>query len=620
VDAWDSVAGICSRRTSEAPDCPDTLFAQGCACWHIFERAEEEIVITPIQLSTHREFYEVEQPQQLIVLLHRYDATNLSMQRIAEVVRAQYPAGDIYAPTLPAGRLSFADPDELAGRIVNTISVHHNTTRYESIILVGHSLGAVLARKVWALAHGARPDATVEPDRCADWAHRIERIVLLAAFSRGWTISSALSPVTRFAWTLGSAWGNFCRHVLGKEPLIFAIRRGAAFLTVSRLQCLAVERQIDKKPIVVQLLGTDDDFIAPTDNLDLATGQNFYFLEVANATHGGIADLPGGEDPEGALSRFHLALTGDQQVLRENSLSPADVFDGYDEVDDFDSAALPNADREVGLVIFVIHGIRDRGFWTRRIARKIKYMARASNRKCRSITSTYGFFPMGPFLLPWVRRNKVEWLLDQYVTAKSLYPDAKFAYVGHSNGTYLLAKALEICPAIRFEEGAVFAGSMVRCDFEWTKYLPDRVSRVVNYIATADWVVAIFPHGLERMRLQDVGGAGHLGFLDSRVTNIHYAVGQHSAALTPDKWEEMANFVLNGTLPASRVPGLVADPRNELLGKYAPAIWGGTLLIALGPGLAMLGVLYWLGGPWAAVLTLIFAIYLFALRMLLTRA
>lgn len=419
---------------------------------------------------------------------------------------------------------------------------------------------------------------------------------------------------------MGTAWGNFCRHVLGKEPLIFGIRRGAAFLTATRLQCLAVEQKIEKNPIVVQLLGTDDDFIAPTDNLDLATGQNFYYLDVANATHGGIADLPGGRDPAGALCRFQLALTGDAHVLRQHSLSPADVFDGYDEVNDFDATALPAANREVTHVVFVIHGIRDRGFWTRRIAQKIRSMARADNVQCRSITSTYGFFPIGPFLLPWVRRTKVEWLLDQYVTAKSLYPNAGFSYVGHSNGTYLLAKALEICPAIRFDKGVVFAGSMVRCNFEWGKYLQGRVSGVVNYVATADWVVAIFPHGLERLRLQDIGGAGHLGFLDAGVTNIHYAKGAHSAALAPDKWEEMANFVLKGTLPASYVQGVVADPCNELRGKYAPAIWGLTLAAVLVPGLMILGVLFWLGGFWAAALTLIFAFYLFGLRMLLTRA
>lgn len=129
---------------------------------------------TPIELAANRELYEVENPRQLIVLLHRYDATNSSMQRIAEVVRAQYPAGDIYAPTLPVGLMSFADPGEIAAHILKTISDYYKAVPYETIILVGHSFGAVLARKVWALAHGAKPDATVEPEDAEGWADRIE--------------------------------------------------------------------------------------------------------------------------------------------------------------------------------------------------------------------------------------------------------------------------------------------------------------------------------------------------------------------------------------------------------------------------------------------------------------
>ena len=129
--------------------------------------------------------------------------------------------------------------------------------------------------------------------------------------------------------------------------------------------------------------------------------------------------------------------------------------------------------------------------------------------------------PHGSFLLPWMRRDKVEWLLDQYVTAKALYPRADFSYVGRSHGTYLLAKALELCPAIRFKR-AVFAGSVVRRRYDWTRFfpttavdpnsgerIPAQVKGVLNYVATADWVVAIFPYGLERLRLQDLGGAGH---------------------------------------------------------------------------------------------------------------
>ena len=136
--------------------------------------------------------------------------------------------------------------------------------------------------------------------------------------------------------------------------MIFGFRRGAPFLTIARLQCLAVDaslRQGDERPpITVQLLGTADDFIAPTDNLDLATGRSFFYIEVDGATHNEIVDLDGEE----AVSQFRIALKGDMKSLADKSISLPDVFEGCDEVDDFDVSIMPQANDDVKRVVFVI--------------------------------------------------------------------------------------------------------------------------------------------------------------------------------------------------------------------------------------------------------------------------
>jgi hypothetical protein len=438
-------------------------------------------------------------------------------------------------------------------------------------------------------------------------------------------ISSALDPGARLLWTIGTAWGNCCRFVLQREPLVFGFRRGAAFLTTTRLQCLAVAARLaaqdQPEPITVQLLGTADDHVAPTDNVDLATGQAFYYLEVTGATHRGIVTLEEGTGPGGALAQFRAALSAGRPALEEISLAREDVFDLFEEtLDDHDAVGPSGRTREVRHVVFVVHGIRDRGFWTRRIARRIKQMARERNELCRSVTSTYGHFPMGPFLAPWTRWTKAEWLLDQYVTAKALYPAADFAYVGHSNGTYLLAKALELCPALRFRN-VVFAGSVVRCGYDWQRHVGQmarlQVERVVNYVATADWVVAIFPQGLERLKLQDLGGAGHLGFgrTGPAVTNVRHVVGGHGAALAAENWDEMARFVLGGAEPqADR--GTRPSTAVARLGRHAPWLW--LLLIALVLGIGALPLVL-LGHPgW--LLAVLFALYLSLLRTVVIKA
>ena len=99
--------------------------------------------------------------------------------------------------------------------------------------------------------------------------------------------------------------------------------------------------------------------------------------------------------------------------------------------------------------------------------------------------------------------------------------ECAFSYVGHSNGTYLVARALKDYPAARFHR-IVFAGSVVRCDYDWlqisrpipgeTSELP-RVDKVLNFTATGDWVVALFPKGLQPIKAIDLGSAGHDGFV-----------------------------------------------------------------------------------------------------------
>ncbi|MGR9145684.1 alpha/beta fold hydrolase (plasmid) [Rhizobium leguminosarum] len=528
-----------------------------------------------IEIPAEGAFIPGENPTFLVVLLHAYDQTPARMGQLASAVRTWRPDCDILAPALPLSVFSLADPERVAQTIMSEISAVEQQ-HHQRIVLIGHSIGAVLARRVWAASHGVSVGS--EPLRMPQsWASKIDRIVQLAALNRGWIISSALNPWDRIRWSLGKLWGNVCRHAFGRDPLIFGFHRGAPFLTSTRLQCLDLQRRLGHNgPLIVQLIGTVDDMVAPTDNVDLATGTSFSYIEVEGVSHEGIADVS-----PGSGEAIRRAVCGTPADVAAVALDPADVFDIHtSDVDDFDLQAPPLSDATVTEVVFVIHGIRDRGFWTRRIARAIRTQASARGLRCRTVTSTYGFFAMGPFLLPWIRRDKVQWLLDQYVTAKSLYPNAAVSYVGHSNGTYLLAKAIELCPALVINR-AVFAGSVVRSDFGWKTYVGNQVAGIVNYVATKDWVVAIFPNGLQTLG-QDLGGAGHNGFSDQNVANVRYVEGDHSAALEARHWNEMSEFIFEGIVPTPNCE-VLQEASVISLGKASLLIW--LLLVALSAGL-----------------------------------
>jgi pimeloyl-ACP methyl ester carboxylesterase len=188
----------------------------------------------------------------------------------------------------------------------------------------------------------------------------------------------------------------------------------------------------------------------------------------------------------------------------------------------------------------------------------------------RARTPTYGYFAMLPFVLPWIRRQKVEWFMDQYVTARAYFPNGQISYVGHSNGTYLAARALRDYAAATFKH-LFFAGSVVRRDFDWLSPIREgRLVKLHNIPAAGDWVVALLPKSVEWYKKFDLGGAGFDGFNDAgKHANITqpkaFAKGGHSAAIAEVHWDHIARFVIDGTVPPeqpeqayvpSRVPWL----------------------------------------------------------------
>jgi hypothetical protein len=284
--------------------------------------------------------------------------------------------------------------------------------------------------------------------------------------------------------------------------------------------------------------------------------------------------MDGSAAGNGRRDVFLAALDGEQSDLEARGIQPTDL--------------MPQPPRpDVTDVIFVVHGIRDTGFWTQRLGTRVQALGRDGNRKriIEKETSTYGYFPLLPFFLSTRRQRNVEWLMDQYTEDLALYPNADFSFVGHSNGTYLLAKALEDYPSCRFKH-VVFAGSVVQTVYDWTRMIRGgRVRAVLNYVATRDLVVAMFPKAFEMLHLQDLGSAGHDGFRigtwqtkPSQNTTgngqfqVTYVRGGHSAAVKEANWDAIAAFVVDGTM-VPPPPALRSEERGRLasvLGAAAP--------------------------------------------------
>jgi pimeloyl-ACP methyl ester carboxylesterase len=417
--------------------------------------------------------------------------------------------------------------------------------------------------------------------------------------NRGWTTSSALDWLTSLNWSVSQTIGEL---LLAGKPTIFALRRGAPFLVNTRLQWLAMmDPNYGSRPklIVTQLLGSNDDNVSPDDNVDYSVDvpysneqQAYHYIEVPMSGHGNVVDMAdkGGATGDDAREKrrevYLTALLSDRAKLAAKSVKREHMADSLPQPPDMD----------VTDVVFVVHGIRDKGYWTQKIARTIKRHAQPGT-KFESWTESYGYFAMLPFVLPSVRQRKVEWLMDRYVEARARYPRARFHYVGHSNGTYLCAQALKDYRAARFER-IVFAGSVVRKDYNWMELIEPphgspRVRKVLNYVATNDWVVAMLPNSVQRWPGFKLGSAGHDGFLQASangpVHQVSYIVGGHSVGHEEANWENIARFIVDGAIPRYEEPLFSHKPSR--IWRTFGALSTPTVMLAL---LAVFGLGGWL--------------------------
>ncbi|HSM81200.1 MAG TPA: hypothetical protein VLS96_05920 [Nodosilinea sp.] len=120
------------------------------------------------------------------------------------------------------------------------------------------------------------------------------------------------------------------------------------------------------------------------------------------------------------------------------------------------------------------------------------------------LRSTYGYFSAFNFFFPWLRRQNIRWLQDKYSYRLALNPEAKFHFIGHSNGTYSLGESLKRVPAMQF--GRIYlAGSVLPRDYPWQERFDlDQVGQLRNDRSCWDWPVGLLCSGLRGIGMTDI--------------------------------------------------------------------------------------------------------------------
>ena len=567
--------------------------------------------------------------RELVIVLHGWSSTPAVMKDVRAVIcgraetgeTAALPHADLIVPTFASpgairadGRLSFVGRIrsifsnlscyELAWDLVCLIEAalddrkKRDGREYERVILIGHSIGALIVRKAVVFAHGKTEDAPLEPAPAAKpWASKIERVILFAAMNRGWKSNQRLSYMPRYTW-FALRFLDFLTRRLPVGKLIRGAKLGAPFVSDLRMQWLRLAQQ-DPSPLpaTIQIRGTKDEVVTEDDSADLEAAGGFIYRTFRGGGHLSIVQLSPLKHPAHAAWR---------KAFVEVLTAPRAAIPG-------DPILRPlQPDKSVERVVFIMHGIRDYGAWTTRVAGEV---TRLCPGKVVPLTPSYDYFPMGRFLLFGSRQRNVRWFMDEYTEAAALYPRDAFSFIGHSNGTSLVGSALRRYKTPVFDR-IVCAGSVLPRKFPWDEFIiGKRVTAIQNYVATADWVVGFFPGFFQwvsedvfrRQRVPDIGSAGHNGFTNgsARTHEIDYARGGHGAAIVPGNMVNLARFALGEDVTSAMVPHVAGEEDRsgfvDFFSKFCVLVW---LIIVAILVVVIFGPLF-LGLSWAVTWTIV---------------
>ena len=155
-------------------------------------------------------------------------------------------------------------------------------------------------------------------------------------------------------------------------------------MTELRLQWLAMRQRAQRErgpggAVTVQLVGSVDDIVSPNYSIDLVSGADFHDLSVQSSGHRNVIEFEDREHGKERKETFLTALLASREELRMREVFPSDDVPTWrrDEVTD---------------VVFVMHGIRDLGFWTIKIANEVRGRLKRLGRIVETETSSTAFF------------------------------------------------------------------------------------------------------------------------------------------------------------------------------------------------------------------------------------
>ena len=93
---------------------------------------------------------------------------------------------EIYTPPLNMSMFSMFSPEDVSTQLFDLVDKKTSSMPdLGRVIIVGYSAGAPIARRLFCKAYGAQKDGSLDEKSVRAWAHKIERLVIVAGITRG---------------------------------------------------------------------------------------------------------------------------------------------------------------------------------------------------------------------------------------------------------------------------------------------------------------------------------------------------------------------------------------------------------------------------------------------------
>ena len=408
---------------------------------------------------------------------------------------------------------------------------------YLAVILVGISIGGIVVRHAYLQSWGTYANIPLSSTR---WGHLVSRIVLVASPNRG----IGLDP---FPALLRGSIRSVLKFIPTTRYLVDLLT-GSDFLTDLKIRWIErfSLRSYPNVPLVVHVLPALSGFVTRASMIDESQFPGAIYLDVPGMNAEQMQIPKRYLEESGLFGLLHSAVFSDRLQPTLNRSNSED------------------AER----VVFVLHGIRaDNTGWVSQISNKLK----GTSKTIEVVTATYGYYSLLRFPFALARRRNVRWFQDLYSYNFARYPKAKFSFIGHSYGTYILGQSMARVPAMRFER-ILLVGSVLPREYRWSDRIDaGQVQEIRNDRSASDIPVKVLCSALHAFG-RDVGTGGVDGFDEGRCREVFFYKGNHSRPLDRDNLGNLADYILTGKLtkPSELVQEI--SPVLGIVARLAPAL------------------------------------------------